>query len=123
MVSEETISGIYSDAERQERRISKLAVTSMVFGILGPFSSGAMWILSFNSLFAIRSHVIMALFSCGFAWILGLVLGQKSLEQIENSQGQLAGREYAIVGIVLSTTWMLIIFVGLLLPALYSVNS
>ena len=45
MVNEETISEIYSDAESREPRISKLAVTSMVFGILGPFSSGAMWML------------------------------------------------------------------------------
>lgn len=123
MVNEETISGIYSGAESEEPRISKLAVASMVFGILGPFSSGAMWVLSFNSLFAVRSPVITALFSCGFAWILGLLLGQRSLEQIRNSAGQLVGREYAIVGIILSTTWMLLIFVSLLLPALYSVNS
>ncbi len=67
MVNEEIISEIYSDAESQEPRISKLAVTSMAFGILGTFSSGAMWILSFDSLFAIRSPLIMALFSCGFA--------------------------------------------------------
>ena len=123
MVIEETISEIYSNTESQEQRISKLAVASMVFGILGPFASGAMWILSFNSLFAIRSPHIMVLFSCGFAWMLGLVLGQRSLEQIRNSAGQLVGREYAIVGIVLSTTWMLLVFVSLLLPALYSVNS
>lgn len=123
MVNEETISEVYNDAESQEQRISKLAVTSMVFAILGPFSSGALWILSFNSLFAVRSPLIMALFSCGLAWILGLLLGQISLEQIRNSGGQLVGREYAIVGIVLSTTWMLLIFVSLLLPALYSVNS
>ena len=123
MVNEETIFELYSDAESQERRISKLAVASVVFAILGPFSSGAMWILSFNSFFAIRNSLVMVLFSCGAAWILGLLLGQKSLEQIRNSEGQLVGREYAIVGIVLSIAWMLLILMTYLLPALHSVNS
>ena len=67
MLNEEAMSEIYSDAESRERRICRLAVTSIVFGILGSFSSGAMWILSFNSLVAIRSPLIMALFSCGVA--------------------------------------------------------
>jgi len=123
MVNEETITETYSTAESHEQRISKLAVTSMVFGVLGPFSAGTMWILSFNNFFTTRNPLIMVLFSCGFAWILGLVSGQKSLEHIRNSQGQLLGSQYAIIGMVLSTAWMLLIFVSFLLPALHSVNS
>lgn len=123
MENKEIISEIYSRAESQEPKISALAVASIVFAILGPFSSGAMWILSFNNFFTVPSPLVMALFSCGVAWILGLVLGGKSLKQINNCEGQLVGREYAIVGILLSIVWMLLIFVCFLLPALFSLNS
>ena len=123
MVNEETISEIDTDAQSQKREISRFAIASMVFGMLGPFTAGAMWILSFNDFFTIRSSLIVVLFSCGVAWILGLVLGGKSLEQISNSEGQLAGTEFAVAGILLSVVWMLLIFVALLLPAFFSVNS
>lgn len=120
---EETISEIDINSQGRKPKTSKLAVMSMVFGVLGPFSCGAIWIVSFNDFLKIGNGFIMAAFSCGFAWILGLALGAKSLEQVKSSEGQLVGREYAIAGIIISAAWMALIFVGLLLPALYYVNS
>jgi hypothetical protein len=65
----------------------------------------------------------MLIFSCAVAWILGLGLGAKSLVQIRTSERQIAGKEYAIVGITVSIMWMLVVFMSFFLPALYSVNS
>ena len=104
-------------------RISRLAVGSLVFGILGPFLSGVMWIASFNNFLLVKSPFMMNIFSCSVAWMLGLVFGIKSLEQIRNSDGQLAGKEYAFVGIIVSTVWMFFISVSVFLPAIYAVNS
>ena len=123
MTMEETISEIDINSQGRKPKTSKLAVMSMVFGVLGPFFCGAIWIVSFNDFLKIGNGFIMAAFSCGFAWILGLALGAKSLEQVKSSEGQLVGREYAIAGIIISAAWMALIFVGLLLPALYYVNS
>jgi len=122
MQNEENI--IQTDAliQSTEPRVSRLAVTSAVFGMLGPFSSGVMWIASIND-FVIRRHFIMTLFSCGLASLAGLLLGTKSLEQVDSSEGQLTGREYAIVGIAASAVWLFLIFVGLFLPVIHSVNS
>ena len=91
MVNEETINEIDIDARSQKPEIYRLAIASMVFGMLGPFCAGAMLILSFNDFFIIHDSLIVVLFSCGVSWILGLLLGGKSLEQISNSEGQLAG--------------------------------
>jgi hypothetical protein len=54
---------------------------------------------------------------------LGLLLGTKSLAQIKSSQEQLLGKEYAVVGAATSALWLFLIFVGLFLPVIYSVNS
>jgi len=107
----------------QKAKTSKLAVLSMVFGILGPFSSGTLWIVSSSDFLSIGAHHLIILFSCSLAWILGLALGVKSLQQIENSQGQLTGREYAIVGISASAVWMVFVLTGFLMPAFFYVNS
>ena len=111
------------DSQPQEVKVSKLAVASMVFAILGPFSTGALWIVSLSEFLSVGDPTVITLFSCSLAWILGLALGVKSLQQIENSQGQLVGKEYAMVGIFVSAVWMVLILVGLLLPAVFSVNS
>ncbi len=111
------------DSQPQEVKVSKLAVASMVFAILGPFSIGFLWMVSLSDFLSIGAHHLIILFSCSLAWILGLALGVKSLQQIENSQGQLVGKEYAMVGIFVSAVWMVLILVGLLLPAVFSVNS
>ena len=97
----------------------------MVFGILAPFCFGAMWIISFlpSHELITASRYIMAVFSYIVAWILGLVLGMKSLEQIKNSGEQLIGRAYAAVGISISAAWMVLMVARFLLPALYYVNS
>jgi len=110
------------DSSQSKPRTSKLAIISAAFGILGPFSSGTMWIASVND-FVIRGHFIMTLFSCGVASILGLVLGTKSFDQIKNSEGRLIGKEYAIIGTTTSAIWLFLIFVGIFLPVIYSVNS
>lgn len=123
MENEETLSQTYAGAQCHEPRISGLAVGSLVFGALGPFSSGVMWILTLNDLSTQRSPFMMVVFSCAVSWILGLALGAKSLVQIETSERQIAGREYAIVGMILSTVWMLVVFMSFFMPALYSVNS
>lgn len=119
----EVASEIGIDSQAQKERVSKLAVASVVFGILGPFSAGALWIVSFSDFLTIGNPNIITFFSSSLAWILGLVLGVKSLEQIENSQGQLTGREYALVGVSISAVWMVLILAALLMPAFFSVNS
>jgi len=111
------------ESQIQEPRVSKLAVASLVFGIFGPFSAGTLRVLSFADFLSVGNPRIITLFACSLAWILGLIFGIKSLEQIETSQGQLLGREYAVVGICVSVIWMIVILAGLLLPASFSVNS
>lgn len=122
MQNEEVITETEVDLQSQMPRISKLAITSVVFGISGPFSSGVTWIASVNN-FVIGSHFVMVIFSCGVASILGLLLGVRSLEQIRNSEDKLIGREYAIVGTVTSAVWLFLVFVGLFLPTIHSINS
>lgn len=122
MVNEEVISEIDTILQSKPKT-SKLAIVSIVFGILGPFSAGTMWLASCSNFLKIGSPLIISFFSCGVAWIIGLASGIKSLEQINSSEGQLHGEECAIVGIVTSTVWMLLILVGFLLPTIYSVNS
>jgi len=95
----------------------------MVFGMLGPFSAGAMWIISFNNFLVIARPFFVALFSFGLAWVLGLALGIQSLKRIENSRGRLLGKQYALGAIVISAAWMVLILAGLLLPMLFYVNS
>lgn len=127
MENEEFISETDSNSQSQKLKTSRLAITSMVFAILGPFLFGPMLILLFYGLsfydLITQSPYIMTLFSCILAWILGLILGIKSLGQIDNSQGLLVGRAYAIAGIAISLAWILSILGGLFFPALYYVNS
>ncbi|MHC4619234.1 MAG: hypothetical protein ACYTEQ_15930 [Planctomycetota bacterium] len=123
MENDETLNEICFDSCHQMPKTSRLAVISLVFGILGPFSAGAMWVASFNNFLTIGNPRVMALFSCIAAWILGLILGTKSLGQIDSSQGQLTGKEYANVGIATSALWMVVILASILLPAIFYVNS
>jgi hypothetical protein len=127
MENEEVISETDSNSQSQKLKTSRLAITSMVFAILGPFLFGPMLILLFYGLsfydLITQSPYRMTLFSCILAWILGLILGIKSLGQIDNSQGLLVGRAYAIAGIAISLAWILSILGGLFFPALYYVNS
>ena len=127
MENEEVISETGSNSQSQKLKTSRLAITSMAFAIFGPFLFGPMLILLFYGLsfrnLLIQSPYRMTSLSCVVAGILGLVLGIKSLGQIDNSQGLLAGRGYAIAGIAISISWILLILAVLLLPALYYVNS
>ena len=121
----EVASEIGIDSQIQKERVSKLAVASMVFGILGPFSAGALWIVSLGCFLTVGKlgTNIITFFSCSLAWLFGLVLGVKALQQIENSQGQLTGREYALVGISISAVWMILLLVALPMPAIFTINS
>lgn len=125
MVIEENINEIFSDILKQKTKTSKLAVTSMVFGILAPFCFSVMWIVSLlpsHDLLTAARYVMAAL-SYSAAWILSLILGIKSLEKIRNSEEKLAGKVYAAVGISISTVWMVLMVARFLMPALFSVNS
>ncbi|MFO1514544.1 MAG: DUF4190 domain-containing protein [Verrucomicrobiota bacterium] len=73
-------------------RTSRLAITSLMLGILG-------------------------IFSCGITAVVGLVLGIVSLVQISKSQGRLKGQGLAIGGIVASALF-LFVAPAMLLPAL-----
>jgi hypothetical protein len=129
MVTEETINDVFSDIINHKIKTSKLAVMSMIFGLLAPICFGLVWItslfssyLSYDGLITV-GHYIMISFSYSATWILGLMLGLKSLEQINNSEEHLAGRSYAFVGISISAVWMVLLIARFLLPALFYVNS
>ena len=123
----ETVNETDTNLQSQKPKTSRLAITSMVFAIFGPFLFGPMFILMFYGLsfydLIIQGPYITTFLSCILAWILGLVLGIKSLGQIDNSQGLLVGRAYAIAGIAISLAWILSILGGLFFPVLYYVNS
>jgi cytosine/uracil/thiamine/allantoin permease len=133
MVTEESINDIFSNILNHNTKTSKLAVTSMIFGLLAPVCFAAVWIVSlllfyFSS--SLLSHdlitiglYIMIAFSYSVAWILGLALGLKSLEKIRNSEQHLVGKAYAFVGISISAVWMVVLIARFLLPALFYVNS
>ena len=115
---------IETDAVVQSKpKTSKMAIFSVVFGILGPLSAGTVFLISLSNFMNIAFPFIMSPLSYSVAWILGLAFGVKSLEQIEKSEGQLLGKEYAIIGIVTSAVWMFLILVCFLMPAIFSVNS
>ncbi len=129
MVTEEAINDIFSNILNHNTKTSRLAVTSMVFGLLAPVCFGAVWIVSLLSSY-LSSHdlittgrYMMIAFSYSFAWILGLILGLKSLEKIRNSEQHLVGKMYAFVGISISAVWMVLLIARFLLPALFYVNS
>lgn len=129
MVIEETINNTISDIINNKIHTSKLAVMSMVFGLLAPACFVIVWIVSLLS-FYLSSYdllrtgrYIMIAFSYSGAWILGLVLGLKSLEKIRNSEQHMVGRAYAFVGISISAVWMIVLIARFLLPALFYVNS
>ena len=122
---ERNIGDIFSDILNQKVKTSRLAVTSMLLGFLAPCCFFAVWIVSFFSSHDIITvgRYIMTAFSCSVAWILGLVLGMISLEQIRNSEQHLIGKAYAVVGISISALWIALLVVCFLLPALFYVNS
>lgn len=125
MEMERNIGDIFSDILNQKVKTSRLAVTSMLLGFLAPCCFFAVWIVSFFSSHGIITvgRYIMTAFSCSVAWILGLVLGMISLEQIRNSEQHLIGKAYAVVGISISALWIALLVVCFLLPALFYVNS
>lgn len=129
MVIQESINNVFSDIINQETKTSKLAVMSMIFGILAPLYFIAVCIvtllssyLSVNGLITVGRYIMIA-FSYSAAWILGLALGLVSLEKIRNSQQHLVGKAYAFIGIAISTLWMILLIARFLLPALFYVNS
>jgi len=67
--------------------------------------------------------VVIAVFSFGPAWALGLILGVKALERIRHSQGRLMGTEYALAATYIAAAWILFILAALVFPAIFYVNS
>jgi hypothetical protein len=121
MEMERNIGDIFSDIINQKAKTSKMAVTSMVLGILAPCCFFAVWIVSCFSSHGIITvgRYIMTAFSCSVAWILGLVLGMISIEQIRNSEQHLIGTAYAVVGISISALWIALLVIHFLMPALF----
>lgn len=129
MVTEETINDVFSDIINHKIKTSKLAVMSMIFGLLAPICFVVVWIatllssyLSYDGSITVGRYIMIG-FSYSAAWILSLMLGLKSLEQISNSEEHLVGRTYAFVGISISAVWMVLLIARFLLPALFYVNS
>lgn len=75
--------------QSQEQKTSKLAIWSMVFGVVG--------FLSILGLFS-QFFQLMSVFWCGS----GLVLGVIALWKIAQSRGLLTGQSYAVAGVVIS---------------------
>jgi len=129
MVTEETINNVFSDIINHKIKTSKLAIMSMIFGLLAPVCFGIVWLVSLLSSYLLSHDLIttgryiMIAFSYSVAWILGLVSGLKSLERIRNSEQHMVGKAYAFVGISISAVWMVVLIARFLLPALFYVNS
>ena len=81
-------------------RTSRLAVTSLVLGILG-------------------------LFTCGFTALIGLIVGIIALVKVKNSGGKLSGNGLALAGTIVSALFLLMIpiFAARLLPALAGAHN
>ncbi len=76
-------------------KTSRLAISSLVLGILGPFT-------------------------CGATALIGLILGIIALVKVKNSRGALSGFGLALAGTIVSAifVFMIPIFAAMLLPAL-----
>lgn len=76
-------------------RMSGMAITSLVLGVLG-------------------------VFTCGFTALFGLIFGIISLVKVKGSQGRLRGDGIALAGIIVSAVFMFMIpiFAAMLLPVL-----
>jgi prepilin-type processing-associated H-X9-DG protein len=87
-------------ASAPQARTSRLAIASLVLGILG-------------------------LFTCGVTALVGLILGIVSMVKINKSNGALGGRGLALAGTIVSAVFLLLIPVqaALLLPALARAKS
>jgi prepilin-type processing-associated H-X9-DG protein len=81
-------------------KLSGMAVTSLVLGILG-------------------------MFSCGLTAIFGLILGIIAVTKVKNSRGALTGFGIALAGLIVSAValMMIPIFAAMLLPALASAHE
>jgi len=76
-------------------KMSGMAVTSLVLGILG-------------------------MFTCGITALVGLILGIIAMVKVKNSGGRLGGNGIALAGVIVSGIFLLMIpiFAALMLPAL-----
>jgi hypothetical protein len=82
-------------ADGPRAKLSALAVTSLVLGIIG-------------------------FFTCGTAALVGLILGIIAIVKIKNSEGRLSGSGLALAGTIVSGVFVIMIpiFAAMLLPAL-----
>jgi hypothetical protein len=89
------------NTQGQKRRSSKLAIFSLVLGIIG-FLSSLAGILSWPPVALGR---LLGL-------LLGLLLGILALHKIKTGKGLFGGRGLAIAGVVLSVTGLMLVLVG-----------
>lgn len=96
------------DTQDQEPKISRLAIVSMAFGILGLF------ILAFKVVVVLYPYQIKVLFRniAGLLGIVGLVLGAVAFERIKKSKWVLKGSTFAILGIVFTASVLHLWLIG-----------
>jgi hypothetical protein len=102
-----------TNAQTQKPKTSKLAVTSLVFGLLGPIVYFALTTEWFYELSLKEPLGVLGTISgllCFFAGLMGILCAIASSGQIKNSQGHLVGRWYANMGFVISLLWTLFVF-------------
>ena len=117
---------IISNIEDDGPKTSGLAVMSFLLGLAGILNFGPILILLFYGLslydiLGVNFHITIA-FSC-CVWISGLTLGKKSLSRISKYEEHLTGTGYAAAGAIISGACLVLVFIALLYPATYFINS
>ena len=117
---------IVSGIEDYGTKTSRQAVMSFLLSLAGILSFGPILILLFYGLslydiLGVNFHITIA-FSC-CVWISGLTLSKKSLSQISKYEEHLTGTEYAAAGSIISGACLVLVFIALLHPAIYFINS
>ncbi len=106
------------EAAEQKARACRLAVWSIVLGILGPILWILLWTIDATGEFLSKGPcVFVPLAYCAFG-LPGLLLGRQSLQKIHNMGGSLRSERFARIGILVSKVWFLLIPIGFIWPVL-----